>query len=124
MIKVYVAGPYSSNPAAGLRNALKCAEVLRETKVLLPFVPHLCLMWDVVYDHEYQWWIDFTSDWLRQCDCLVRLPGDSPGSDHEWNLAKQLGMPCWIWTGEKIACEIEVHYTAGIVCSQNVGGER
>jgi hypothetical protein len=101
MIKVYVSGPYSAHMVDGTRNAILAAEELRKNK-FLPFVPHLSLLWDLVCPSPYEEWIDYDLEWLRHCDILLRLPGESPGADREVILAHKLGIPVYYSVREVI----------------------
>ena len=92
MIKVYVSGPYSKHMVDGTRNAIFAAEELRKAGYL-PFVPHLSLLWDLILPSPYEEWMKYDMDWVRECDCLLRLPGESPGADREVILAHKIGIP-------------------------------
>lgn len=94
MIKVYVAGPYSSDQVRGTRDAIMAAEELRKAG-FLPFVPHLSMLWDLVLPTPYEEWMDYDLNWLLQCDILLRLPGHSPGADREMNLAMKTHIPIY-----------------------------
>ncbi len=41
----------------------------------------------------YQDWIDLDLEWVKSCDCLLRLDGESKGADMEVALAESLGIP-------------------------------
>ena len=94
MISVYVAGPYSKHMVDGTRNAILAAEELRKAGYL-PFVPHLSLLWDLVCPSPYEEWLDYDLAWLKKCDILLRLPGESPGADKEVACAEALRMPIY-----------------------------
>jgi hypothetical protein len=78
----------------GTRNAILAAEKLRNYGHL-PFVPHLSLLWDLVCPSPYKEWIAYDMAWLKECDAILRLPGESPGADREVNLAITLGIPVY-----------------------------
>jgi hypothetical protein len=92
--KIYISGPYSKHMVDGTRNAIMAAEALRKAGYL-PFVPHLSLLWDLVCPSPYEEWIDYDLAWLRHCNALLRLPGESPGADREVLLAQQLRIPVY-----------------------------
>jgi len=93
-MRVYVAGPYSSNPTAGTRAAILAASRLADAGHT-PFVPHLSYFWDLLAPRPYTDWIRIDLEWVAQCEALVRLPGDSPGADREVAHARELGIPVY-----------------------------
>jgi hypothetical protein len=91
MLKVYVAGPYTKGDvAANVRNALGVADILMKAGCA-PFVPHLFHFWHILFPHQYGDWMNLDVEWLKQCDVVLRLPGNSDGADKETELARQLG---------------------------------
>ena len=94
-LRVYVAGPYSKGDVAvNVRNALLAAEELVKIGHV-PYVPHLTHFWHCVFPHVYEFWLEFDKEWLRRCEVLLRLPGDSSGADKEVALAHELGIPVY-----------------------------
>ena len=94
---VYVAGPLTKpDPFANVHQAVKVAEELRLAG-FVPFVPHLNVLWAMVDPSPtYQNWIDWCLAWIERCDFLVRIPGESSGSDIEWEYAGSLGKPRYL----------------------------
>lgn len=94
-MKVYIAGPYTKgNHNHNVRSAILAGDrLLVEGHV--PFVPHLCTLWDILHPHGWETWMEWTSTWLKECDALIRLPGASKGSDAEVEMAEELGMPVY-----------------------------
>lgn len=97
MLKVYIAGPISKgnqfqNVARGIRVG---SEVMRMGAC--PFVPHLSALWDMVDGDlssiQYDTWLAMDFEWIKCCDCLLRLPGESKGADLEVEFALQQGVP-------------------------------
>ena len=92
---VYIAGPYTvGDVALNVRNAILAAEELR-WRGYVPSVPHLTHLWHLVCPHEVQFWYDYDLEWLKKCDCLLRLPGESKGADREEAWAERWGMPVY-----------------------------
>lgn len=61
---------------------------------MVPFVPHSHFhLWDAEHGHGYEYWMTQCFAWVRRCDALVRLPGESSGADREAALARELGIP-------------------------------
>ena len=106
-MKVYIAGPYSGNHAAGVRNALRVADALRDLGHT-PFVPHLTHFWDLLHPREYEDWLDYDLEWLEECDLLLRLPGTSGGADREVTRAYQLKIPV-VWGMALFSKWVEEH---------------
>lgn len=91
--RIYIAGPYTQGDVAvNVRRAVDVGDqYLRHG--FFPFIPHLCHFWHFVHPHEYQTWMDYTKAFLVSCVGVNRIPGKSPGSDIEVNLARSLGIP-------------------------------
>jgi len=89
MIKVYVAGPYThGDTAENVKIAINIADRLLEHGCS-PFVPHLFHFWHLMHEHDYDTWMNLGTEWLKQCDVVLRLPGFSPGADKEVDIARQ-----------------------------------
>lgn len=98
-IYIYVAGPItgSGNKLQNAVNAIEVAEQLMGSQIpgvrVWPLVPHLGVFWEIFKQKPAAEWQAWDDAWLRKCDALVRLPGASPGSDHEVALAREIGIP-------------------------------
>lgn len=94
--RVYVAGPIngSGRQFDNLRRALDAGTKLMALGID-PFIPHLNLLWSFAQGAEVDVprWQEWDDNWLSTCHALYRLPGESPGSDHEEALARRLGIP-------------------------------
>ena len=105
MKKVYISGPYSTtNTIYNIRLAIEAADTLLLAG-FAPFVPHLNFAWDLVHPHSYHTWLDWCLSWVPVCDCLLRIPGISPGADIEVKLAKALEIPVYGTVCELIESE-------------------
>ena len=102
-IYVYVSGPLfchgtaavDVNPITNVRRALEVAEELKAYG-LVPYVPHLTLFWAAMMGEQpREYWLALDKAWLARCDYLVRLPGESLGSDEEVAEANWLGIPTY-----------------------------
>lgn len=95
--RVYVAGPISKgNAVRNIRKAIEVAEVLRRAGHF-PFVPHLTTFhWYFLYMNELSLddssWRNWNFSWLECCDYMIRLPGESTGSDAEEVRAREIGV--------------------------------
>ena len=90
--RVYVAGPYSGgDPATNTRKAIDAADALLK-RGYAPYIPHLNHFWHFVHPHSYETWIDLDLAYLKRCEAVLRLPGESPGADLEVSTAQGRGM--------------------------------
>jgi len=92
-VRVYVAGPMG----AGVRLD-NCMNAIREGMKLMeaghaPSIPHASFVAHMMVPQSYERWMEWDFQWIEVCDAMVRLPGDSPGSDREVEPAKTLGIP-------------------------------
>ena len=91
--KVYVAGPYSlGDPVLNVENAILAADKLAACG-FVPFVPHLSHFWHLQHPHHYEFWMEQGSEWLRCCDAVLCLAGESRGAACEVELATYLEIP-------------------------------
>ena len=72
-----------------------------------PFLPHLTHLWELINPHEVDYWYNYDNDWLLTCDAVLRLPGESPGSDAEEKLARENSMPVF-YSIDKLARSLGV----------------
>jgi hypothetical protein len=91
--KVYIASPYTKGDmAVNVKNQIDCADLLMSLG-FAPFVPLYSHFQHMAHPRPYQDWIDIDLEWVGVCDCLLRLPGESPGADNEIEFARSLGKP-------------------------------
>jgi uncharacterized protein DUF4406 len=94
-MRIYVAGPYTKGDVAiNVRNAIEAGNALLKAGHA-PYIPHLTHFWHLVYPGPYEQWLALDLHWVRQCDALLRLPGESSGADGEVAEAKRLGLPVY-----------------------------
>lgn len=103
---VYLAGPYSSNPAHNTRRAVLLADSLMARLPVTVFVPQLTMLWDTISPHLVEWWYEYDLATLARCDALLRMPGASTGADREMDFAREHQIPvfeehvkfeAWVW---------------------------
>ncbi len=93
---IYVAGPITHGDSyLNVAEAIDAAETLYEMG-WAPLVPHLGYLWHMMYPKSYEDWMDYDFHLLNRCDALVRLPGESSGSDREVAFAEELGIPVYL----------------------------
>jgi len=91
-VKVYVAGPYSTNPVGNTHTAIWWTNKLLD-EGFAPFCPHLSHYLEEKQSRPYQDWLAFDLEWLKPCDVLLRIKGPSAGADKEELFATANGIP-------------------------------
>lgn len=90
---VYIASPYSKgDPAVNVRESFVIADDLLENG-FAPYPPLYKHFWHIIYPKPSHVWIKLNLEWLKKCDCILRLPGISNGADGEVEFAKRIGKP-------------------------------
>lgn len=90
---IYVAGPYSKGDTIiNIRAAIDAACIIRGWGHA-PFVPHLTSFEHLVYQQDYEHWLETDFAWVRKSDALLRLPGESSGADREVEVARAAKVP-------------------------------
>lgn len=111
MIRVYIAGQYTvGDPVVNVRRAMDAATTLLE-RGYAPYLPHLTMFWHLVSPQPYETWMNLDIEWVRACDALLRLPGESPGADREVFAAKAAGIPVYYSIDSLLACQL-LHRTS------------
>lgn len=91
---VYIAGPISSDPLGGTRNAILAAAQLRAMG--FGFIcPHLSVLMEMVSPQGYASWMELDLELVGRADAVLRLPGESSGADDEVNHAYKIGIPVY-----------------------------
>jgi hypothetical protein len=91
MIKVYIASPYSiGDQADNVRKQMDSFDQLVKAG-FAPYAPLLSHFQQIVHPLPYSTWIALDFEWVRACDCLLRLEGESRGADMEVTIARNAG---------------------------------
>ncbi len=94
-MKIYVAGPYTKGDVAqNVRNAIYTGNNLRALGHT-PFIPHLTHFWHMLLPHEIDYWYAYDIEWLKECDAVFRIEGESRGADDEVKWAETHGKPVY-----------------------------
>jgi len=90
---VYVAGPMSrGNLLEHVRNAIQAGDqIIRAGGI--PYLPQVQILWEIASPKAYEHWMELDFAWIERVDCLIRLPGESPGADREVEHARKIGKP-------------------------------
>lgn len=95
MKRVYIACPYTKgDKEANVLASIDAAHELIELGYA-PYVPLLNHYIHLRHPQDYDTWMEQGIAWLKQCDILLRLPGESAGADKEVSLALTLRMPVY-----------------------------
>ena len=91
---VYIAGPITTpNPMHNTHETLRIAAEILDRGLVLPFVPHLTVLWDIVVPRPYEEWMGYDFGVIEHCNALLRLSGESLGADREVEHAAHLNIP-------------------------------
>lgn len=102
-VHVFVSGPYTlGDVAANVSRAIDVATELLDLG-FAPYLPHLSHFWHLQHQRPYETWMELDAAWLRQCHCMLRIPGESSGADAEEEEAGLLGIP--VYYGVHELCE-------------------
>lgn len=93
-MKVYIAGPYAGDVEKNVKAACVAADAVSRLGHF-PFVPHLTMYWHMPPLRPHEFWLEQDMIWLRLCDAVLRIGGDSPGADGEVAEAERLGIPVY-----------------------------
>ena len=93
MIKVYIASPYTlGDIAVNVKLQIDTVDELMNLG-FAPFAPLYSHFQHMAHPRHYQDWIDVDLEWVKVCDCVLRIGGESKGAEGEVELAKQLDKP-------------------------------
>lgn len=96
MKAIYIASPYTKGDVAvNVRTQIDAWDDL-VSMGWAPFAPLYSHFQHIVHPRSYEDWMRQDLFWIRRCDALVRLPGESSGADREVALARELGIPVYL----------------------------
>lgn len=92
--KVYIASPFSKgDQIINTKAQYDVFNSIITTGKLIPFAPLWATFQHFVYPLSYDEWMEWDLEWVKACDCVLRLPGESEGADIEVNTAIENGKP-------------------------------
>ena len=92
-IYVYIASPYTKGDVAiNVRNSFLVADEMI-THGFCPFPPLYSHFWHFLSPKPYETWLELDKLWVKACDCLLRMPGESSGADGEVEFAETNDIP-------------------------------
>jgi hypothetical protein len=93
MKRIYIASPYTiGDQAENVKAQMDAAHRLMEAG-FAPFWPLHSHFLHMVHPKPYAVWLDWDLTWLKCCDALLRLPGESAGADNEVGYAEDCNIP-------------------------------
>jgi hypothetical protein len=93
MKRIFISGPYTlGDVAQNVKRSMDMANALIELGYA-PFCPHLTHFLHINNFQPYEKWLEIDSSFLEVCHAVIRMSGESKGSDKEVALAKKLGIP-------------------------------
>jgi hypothetical protein len=99
-IKVYIASPYSNgNQEVNVNRSILAGEMIASAG-FYPYLPLLTHYWHMIAPHEIEFWYKMDLVWLKTCDAVLRLDGESKGADAEVEFAKANGIPVFFGISE------------------------
>jgi hypothetical protein len=90
-LRVYVAGPISSNVFEGVARGSAAGRQLF-LDGLAPFVPHFDAYWWLP-EGNWRAYLEYDLEFVSICDAVYRLEGESKGADLECRVAEEHGIP-------------------------------
>lgn len=93
MKRIFVSGPYTKGDVAiNVKNAIDTSNTLIDMG-FAPFCPHLTHFLHMHKAQEYEKWLEIDVAFLKICDAVLRIPGESNGADLEIKSALELNIP-------------------------------
>jgi len=104
-VKIYIAGPYTKGDVdQNVEKAIFFGDWISAFGHTV-FIPHLTHFWEKQIHHEWKFWMKQDLEWLKMCDAVFRIEGESRGADMEVELAKKMGKPIYYDIAEIAALE-------------------
>jgi nucleoside 2-deoxyribosyltransferase len=92
-LKIYLASPYTKGDVGiNVKNSFEAYDVLLKNN-FLPFAPLTSHFIHMMYPQDYNTWLEIDLEWLKVCDAVLRLPGESRGADIEVEYAEKNNIP-------------------------------
>lgn len=93
-MKIYIAGPYTKGDTAmNVRAAIFAQDYIEAMLGQMAYNPLLSHFQHLVIPHrDVCYWYEKDIQWLKECDAILRLEGESVGADREVELAREWGL--------------------------------
>lgn len=97
MIKVYIASPYAiGDKEENVRRQIETAEHLMSYG-FAPYLPLLCHYQDQLCPRPSEDWLKLDFEWIKSCQAVLRLSGESKGADKEVEFALKNKIPVFYY---------------------------
>lgn len=94
-MRIYVAGPYTKGDVEkNVKEAIFIGDWIAAFGHTV-FIPHLTHFWHKQHPHEYDFWLKQDLEWLKLCDAVFRIEGESKGADDEVTWARLHDKPVY-----------------------------
>jgi hypothetical protein len=91
---IYLAAPFAlPEPEANLVRAVAIADELLTIGSVIPYVPHLTMVWEKMSQRTKADWYAYGLALLSRCDAVFRISGESFGADRDVEVARELKIP-------------------------------
>jgi hypothetical protein len=117
-LRVYVAGPISSDVFEGVHRGFAAGKKLFEDG-LAPFIPHADAFW-FLGEGNWNAYLEYDLEYVSVCDAVYRLAGPSKGADLEVDIAIQLGIPIYYESRGEYGALVNNARFAGMAGKQKV----
>ena len=93
-MKIYIAGPYTKGDTAmNVRASIFAQDYIEATLGHMAYNPLLSHFQHLLIPHtDVNYWYEKDILWLKECDAILRLTGESTGADREVEIARELGL--------------------------------
>jgi hypothetical protein len=92
---IYLAGPYSIDPDVMYEwHVQEASRLLKSGHIVYSPIAE-AHFWQQRIPFDYETWLEKDFRVIDRCDALIRLPGESPGSEREVLHARSIGIPVW-----------------------------
>ena len=93
MFKIYIASPYTTGDVtANVRRSMEMSNRLMD-EGFAPYCPLVYHLQELSFPRPYEDWMQLDLEWIKSCDGLLRLDGESPGAEREVKFARELDIP-------------------------------
>ena len=101
-MRIFISSPYTIGDAAlNVRAQIDAADELM-TLGHAPYTPLLSHFQHIIHPRPIGDWMELDLEWMKVCNCLLRLPGPSRGAGIEIEYAKKMGLPVYFSIDELI----------------------
>lgn len=110
MKRIYCAAPYTKGDVgANVKRGIDVSDELACAGFAV-FCPLLTHFWHLLHPHPWGFWMEQDLVWLKSCDAMVYLKGESKGVEMEIAYARMCNIPTYEWNGKATIRELMQDY--------------